>query len=139
MGLSCSSVPHSELEPPTCGVTHYGDEILADYASEWIRLADNLGFNADNRHLYIYKLFENHVLTITNGNYSRIRSSQHLDEEGKGLLQLILDDERMNNQQETIPLTVNQQDEAGNNPLEIEETAETEEDEKKCKICCCHK
>ena len=125
------------------------EETWADTGSEWVRLADNLGFNAHNRHLDMYKLFENHVAKITNGNYSRIRSPQHLDEEGKGLLQLILDDERMvnpqevhvqiddDNQREIIPLTVNQQDEAENNAPEAKEIEETEEDEKKCRICTC--
>ena len=74
-----------------------------------------------------------------------------MDKEGKGLLQLILDNERMDNkqgvdvqiendnQQETIPLTIGKQDEAEDNPPETTEIEETEEDKKKCKLCCCRK
>lgn len=67
-------------------------ETTGDSLSEWYRLASNLGINnihANN--IDIYKEFQMYIKTVTNGKYSRIRSYQDLDDEGKRLLQLILD------------------------------------------------
>ena len=78
--------------------------INEDSTSEWYRLARNLGITANNRHIQIYQQFERHVSLITNGNYSRIRKYEQLDDEGKRLLQLILDSERLQNEQEQIEI-----------------------------------
>ena len=61
-------------------------DISRDSTSEWLRLAATLGFDGSNRDIGVYISFADHVSSITNGNYSRIRSPDNLDEQGKRLL-----------------------------------------------------
>lgn len=71
------------------------EDVNEDLTSEWYRLANNLGIDGNNRYIQVYQRFERYIDYITNGNYSRIRKYQDLDDEGKRLFQLIVDYERV--------------------------------------------
>ena len=94
-------------------------DLNEDSTSEWYRLANNLGIDADNRHIEVYRRFERYIDYMTSGNYSRIRKYDDLDDEGKRLFQSIVDHERQNEEQQEVErardgIVVNEAVENGN-------------------------